>query len=94
MRRTGVRRLRGILEKTALGRVLSSGVAEDEADWVEKVGGKRVSITDGKIMVEGGLLGGETKEGDANDSAEAEVAWIASTIHMLLFHARKSLSRD
>lgn len=73
MRRTGIRRLRGFLEKTALGRVLSAGLAEDdEGDWVEKVGGKRVRITDGKITVEGGLLSGETqKEGDENDSAEA-----------------------
>ncbi|KAF7133835.1 hypothetical protein CNMCM5793_005247 [Aspergillus hiratsukae] len=74
MRRTGVSRLKGFLEKTALGRVLSSGLwEEDEGDWVKKVGGKRVRITDGKITVQEGLLATETrKEGDENDSAEAE----------------------
>jgi hypothetical protein len=66
--------LKGFLEKTALGRVLALMLLdEDGKDWVSKVGGKRVRITDEGITVQEGLLSVETKsDGRENYSAEAE----------------------
>jgi hypothetical protein len=66
--------LKEFLEKTALGRVLAVMLLdEDGKDWVSKVGGKRVRITDEGITVQEGLLNVETKSnGHENDSAEAE----------------------
>ncbi|PKX88981.1 uncharacterized protein P174DRAFT_471458 [Aspergillus novofumigatus IBT 16806] len=77
MRRTGIRRLKGLLEQTAVGRVLGLVLAGQEEemgkDWVKKVGGKRVRITEGEITVQEGLLSAETKsDGHENDIAEAE----------------------
>ncbi|GIJ92598.1 hypothetical protein Asppvi_001876 [Aspergillus pseudoviridinutans] len=75
MRRTGISRLKGFLEKTAVGRVLGLVFLGEEGemgkDWVEKVGGRMVTITERKITVEPGLLSAETKsDGHGNDSAE------------------------
>ncbi|GFG23361.1 hypothetical protein IFM61606_03240 [Aspergillus udagawae] len=72
MRRTGISRLKGFLEKTAVGRVLALVVLGEEGemgkDWVEKVGEKRVRITDGGITLREGLLSAETKSnGYEND---------------------------
>jgi hypothetical protein len=74
MRRTGIRRLKGFLERTAVGRVLGLVLLDEEGkDWVSKVGGKRVRITEGEITVQERLLSAETKsDGHGNDSAEAE----------------------
>ncbi|EAW25673.1 uncharacterized protein NFIA_044920 [Aspergillus fischeri NRRL 181] len=77
MRRTGISRLKGFLEKTAVGRVLGLVLLGEEEemgmDWVSKVGGKRVKITDEGITVQEGLLSPETKsDGHENDSAEVE----------------------
>ncbi|GIK07599.1 hypothetical protein Aspvir_003265 [Aspergillus viridinutans] len=77
MRRTGVGRLKGFLERTAVGRVLGLVLLGEEGemgkDWVEKVGGKRVRITEGGITVEPGLLSAEMKrDGHENDSAEVK----------------------
>ncbi|GFF80913.1 hypothetical protein IFM62136_10413 [Aspergillus lentulus] len=73
MRRTGVRRLKGFLERTAVGRVLGLVLLdEDGKDWVSKVGGKRVRITEGEITVQERLLSAETKsDGHEDDSVEA-----------------------
>ncbi|GFF34512.1 hypothetical protein IFM46972_04257 [Aspergillus udagawae] len=75
MRRTGVSRLKGFLEKTAVGRVLALVVLGEEGEmdknWVVKVGEKRVTITDAGITLREGLLSPETKsDGHENDSAE------------------------
>jgi hypothetical protein len=79
MRRTGIGRLKGLLERTAVGRVLALMLLdEDGKDWVSKVGGKRVRIADEGITVQEGLLSAETKsDGHENDSAEAEGIEIA-----------------
>ncbi|KAL4999948.1 hypothetical protein BDV10DRAFT_200411 [Aspergillus recurvatus] len=72
--RTGLKRLRGVLESTTVGRVLApflpaaadgdetgegaEGKPADAGDWVGRVGGQKVLITPEAILVNGVVLAG------------------------------------